>query len=112
MAEIKLPSGNTAKLRDAKTMKQKDRAWVIADAKQDVDVAVGMSLMDKLIAVLVEEWSFDLIPPRVKIENLGELDIPDYDALFAEAEKVMPVLWPQLAKTVEAEADPKAPTDN
>jgi hypothetical protein len=105
---INLPSGNTATLRDPKTLKQKDRAKLY-EVEVDGSVKSGMAMMDRLIAVLIEEWSFDLILPAVRIEMLGELDIADYDFLSAEAEKAMAVLFPALAKTEAADADPKAP---
>ena len=106
---INLPSGNTATLRDPKTLKQKDRAKLY---EEDVDGSVksGMAMMGRLISVLVEEWSFDLLLPSIKLEMLGELSIADYDALTEEAEGAMSVLFPALAKTEAAEADPKAPT--
>jgi hypothetical protein len=106
---INLPSGATATLRDPKTLKQKDRAKLY---EEDIDGSVksGMAMMARLISVLVEEWSFDLIPPSVKIDSLGELSIADYDVLVEEAEAAMSVLFPALTKTEAAEADPKAPT--
>ena len=109
---VTLPSGATATMRDPKTLKQKDRAAIYADASNESTIKSGMTIMDRLIGVLVEEWSFDLIPPNVKIESLGELEIPDYDALQQIAEDAMPLLWPKLAQTLETEADPKAPTAN
>lgn len=106
---INLPSGATATLRDPRELKQKDRAKLY---EEDVDGSVksGMAMMARLISVLVEEWSFDLMLPSVKLEMLGELSIADYDALSEEAEGAMSVLFPALSKTEAAEADPKAPT--
>jgi hypothetical protein len=108
--EITLPSGATVTMRDPRTLKQKDRAKLYDDADGQATVKTGMNIMSKLIAILVEDWSFDLVPPAVKIDSLGELEIADYDALLEEAEAAMPVLWPKLAQTTETEADPKAPT--
>lgn len=105
---INLPSGNTATLRDPKTLKQKDRARIFkAGANGD-----GMDIMDTLISILVEEWSFDLIIPSVKIEMLGELDIADYDLLVKEAESAQEVLFPSLDKPLGKDVDPKATTPN
>jgi hypothetical protein len=101
---VNLPSGATATIRDPKTLKQKDRAKLYVTDTTTSDVANGVKVMDNLIAVLIEEWSFDLIPPSVKIESLGELSIADYDALQAEAEKAMPVLFPSLHT---GDSDPK-----
>jgi hypothetical protein len=47
----------------------------------------AMSIIDGLIAILVEEWSFDMLPPAVSIKSLEELTMADYDALSAEASK-------------------------
>lgn len=106
---INLPSGETATLRDPKTLKQKDRAKLYS-VEADGSVAAGMAMMSNLIAILVEEWSFDLIPPSVKVDSLGELSIADYDTLMDAANEAMPVLFPQLSQTEVSEADPKAPT--
>lgn len=105
---INLPSGQTATLRDPKTLKQKDRAKIFnAGANGN-----GMDIMDTLISILVEEWSFDLIIPSVKIEMLGELDIPDYDLLVKEAESAQAVLFPDLNQPLGKDVDPKAATPN
>jgi hypothetical protein len=53
-----------------------------------------------------------LIPPSVKPESIGELSIEDYDALQEECQKFMALLFPQLAATVEGEADPKVTSGN
>lgn len=108
--KVTLPSGAEVTLRDSSAFKQKDRAKLYAVTTGDNAVADGMSMMDSLLAIMIEEWSLDLIIPSVKIENLGELSIPDYDALIEEAEKAMPALFPKFGKTAETESDPKAPT--
>lgn len=113
--EIKLPSGATVKIRDLKTLKQKDRMRLFPEnASQEGNPAYrGYQMFDNTIGVIVEEWSFEnLILPSIKPEILGELDIPDYDALVEEAKIALEVLFPKTSKTIEAEADPKAPTDN
>lgn len=106
---INLPSGETATLRDPRELKQKDRAKLYS-VDVDGSISSGMAMMDRLISILVEEWSFDLIPPSIKLENLGELSLADYDVLQKEADGAMKVLFPALAQTEESEADPKAPT--
>lgn len=108
MKEIKLPSGNTVKLRDPKSLKVKDRKKVLrAAGMEDTAVAQGLSVIDGLIAMMVEEWSFDLLPPSVDIKSLDELDIPDYDALSKEAESARNVLFPSFAD----DSDPDSPKD-
>lgn len=106
---ISLPSGATATLRDPQTFKQKDRRKLYASMDGTSTVENGVNMFDNLIALLVEEWTLDLVPPTIKIDSLGELSIADYDALQAEAKDAMTVLFPQLQ---EQSDDPKAPTDN
>lgn len=112
--KIKLPSGATVTLKDPKSFKVKDRKKVmtIADETQGGDLTKAMALADALIALLVEEWSFDLVPPSVKIDSLGELDMTDYDFLVEQTKDAQKYLFPNLAETPETEADPKAPTGN
>ena len=110
--ELTLPSGATVVLRDAKTLKVKDRNKVYEAASNGEGIMQAIGLIDGLIAILIESWSFDLILPSIKIETLGELDIGDYDALQKETEETQKIIFPALAKTVEAEQDPKAPTAN
>jgi hypothetical protein len=110
---INLPSGATATLRDPRTLKQKDRQKVLLSINSESsNVATAVSFTDSAIAVLIEEWSFDLIPPAVKVESLGELSIADYDALAEAANEAIQFLFPQLRQTAETEADPKATTAN
>jgi len=109
---ITLPSGATVVLRDPATLKVKDRTRVFAAADGKEGILQALSLTDGIIACMVESWSFDLIPPSINIESLGELSMQDYDALSAKAQVAQSVLFPTLAKTVENEADPKATTEN
>jgi hypothetical protein len=109
---INLPSGATATIKDPRSLKQKDRKRTYVDTKGEPTMASGIAMMDNLIAVLIEEWSFDLIIPSVRLESLDELDIADYDMLQEEAEAALPLLFPRINKSVENEADPKASTDN
>ena len=113
---ISLPSGNTVTLRDAKEFKQKDRAKIYDGAATDQleTLSGGMALIDRILSVLIEEWSFDLIPPGIKIDSLGELSIPDYDRLTDEAQSALSSLFPQLKETdsTAGDADPKAITEN
>jgi hypothetical protein len=109
---IVLPSGASAVLRDASTIKQGDRRKVYASFKDDSDVQTGIAVVDAVIAVMVESWTLDLLPPSVKIESLDELTLPDYDALQAEATEFMAFLFPALGKSPETEADPKALTED
>jgi hypothetical protein len=112
---IVLPSGATVDIRDAASIKQGDRRKVYAVINPDVsatDLKSGMQVVDAVMAVMIESWSFDLLPPSVKIESLDELTLADYDKLQDEATKYMGFLFPALSKTVETEADPKVLTEN
>jgi len=109
---ITLPSGATAKLRDPATLKVRDRKKIFANANGQEGIMQALSLTDGLIACLVAEWSFDLIPPAIKIESLDELSFADYDALAAEASAVQEVIFPSFAETDENQNDPKAVTEN
>ena len=108
---IKLPSGATATLRDPKTLKHKDRLLMFKGVTDDLSATErGMKTQDNMIAILVEDWTLDLILPSIKIETLGELDIPDYDALAQATENLLPALYPRLQSSPETETDPKATT--
>lgn len=107
--QITLPSGATAELRDPKSFKQKDRRKIYEVVDADATVASGLAMQDALIASLIESWSLDLIPPSIKLESLGELEIADYDVLQGYAQEAMKVLFPQLN---QESTDPKALTSN
>ena len=110
--KIKLPSGASVTLRDPKELRVKDRKKVmkIADSAEGGDLTRAMALGDALVAMLVEEWSFDLIIPSVKLESREELDVRDYDALIEHTKDGQKALFPNLSETPETEADPKATT--
>ena len=116
MINITLPSGATVELKERSQFKQKDRAFIYKFIKNNdsLDVSLGdvSEILTAVIACQVSSWSLDLLPPSLKIESLGELSIEDYDALAAEAEKVLDVFFPNLVQTREAEADPKVDTEN
>jgi hypothetical protein len=111
---INLPSGNTVVIRDVTTIKQGDRRKVYAhiNAENGDTFASGMRLVDAVLTVMIESWSFEMLPPSVKVESLDELTLGDYDLLQDLATNYMKGLFPALGKTVETDADPKAPTDD
>jgi hypothetical protein len=113
---ISLPSGATVTLRDPKEFKQKDRVKIYegAGANELETLSGGMAMIDRILSVLIEEWSFDLLPPSIKIDSLGEMSIPDYDRLTDEAQNALAVLFPQLqpADASVVEADPKVISEN
>jgi hypothetical protein len=110
---IKLPSGNTVSLKDTSALKVGDRIRLNkATDQEEGDLAKAMGLGDALIAMMIEEWSFDLILPSIRMESLDELSMADYDALTEATKGAQNSLFPSLADTPANEADPKAPTAN
>ena len=111
--KVTLPSGATVTLKDPQNLRVKDRKRVLKSAEiEGGDLSRALALGYALIAMLVEDWSFDLIIPAIKIDNLDELEMKDYDALVEETKDAQKFLFPNLADTDENEADPKAPTAN
>lgn len=109
--EITLPSGHTVKLRDPATLLMKDRNKVMEIAgKADNDVTQALALQNGIIAIAVSEWSFDLIPPSIRIASLEELTPKDFDALAKAVDHYPDFLFPNL--TEEGKNDPKASTAN
>jgi hypothetical protein len=109
--EIKLPSGNTVRMREPETLLKKDRDKVLQIASEaDTQIMQAVNMTDGLIAVSVLEWSFDLIPPSIKITSLGELTLKDYEVLSAEALKAQEFLFPEIESGNSD--DPKADTAN
>ena len=111
--KITLPSGATVILKDPASLRVKDRKRVLKTADvEGGDLTRALALGDALIAMLIEDWSLDLLIPALKIDNLDELEMSDYDALVDATKDAQKFLFPSLGDTVENEADPKAPTDN
>ena len=109
--KITLPSGATVTLKDPQNLRVKDRKRVLKSAETEGgDLSRALALGDALIAMLVEDWSFDLHIPSIKIDNLDELEMKDYDALVDETKDAQKYLFPNLSETDENEADPKALT--
>lgn len=112
-SKITLPSGATVTLKDPKLLRVKDRKRVLKTADvEGGDLTRALALGDALIAMLIEDWSLDLLIPALKIDNLDELEMADYDALVEATKDAQKFLFPSLGETVENEQDPKAPTDN
>jgi len=112
---VKLPSGNTVTLRDPKSLTHGDRKKILASTREAKDWSIaerGFAMNDALLAIIIDEWSFELLPPSVRVESIDELAPDDYDALSVEADKAMAVLFPSLVQTDEADADPKATIEN
>ncbi len=95
---IKLPSGAEVVWRDIAELKQKDRSRIIRSAAGDDDVSRGMSIIEQVIAVMIESWTIELLPPSVKVDSLGELSLDDYDKLSDEAQVVLTRLFSTFDK--------------
>ena len=109
--EITLPSGATVKLRDPESLLIKDRNKVMALAgEQETEVTQSIAMVDGLIAVSVIEWSFDLIPPAIRLASLGELTPKDYQVLSSEALKAQDYLFPDIE--TDNQDNPKVNTAN
>lgn len=109
---LKLPSGGWAKFKDPSTLRVKDRKKVLKNANNQEGLLQAMSLVDGLIAILVEEWSFEMPIPAIRLAVLEELTMADYDALAEEAGKAQKILFPRLAETEESKADADSPFGN
>ena len=110
--KVELPSGGWAVFKDPKSLRVKDRKKVIKNANGEEGLLQAISLVDGLIAILVEEWSFQEPVPSIKVSVLDELTMADYDALAEEAGKAQSVLFPALSKTDATEADADSPFGN
>lgn len=111
--EVTLPSGHTVKIRDPHTLLKKDRDKVTELAGNAENEMMRASLIqDGLVAISVIEWSFDLIPPSIRMASLGELTPKDFDALLKACEPAASALFPDMEATEESEKDPKVITAN
>ena len=110
---VTLPSGATVTLKDPSLLLVKDRKRVLLSAEgEGGDLSRALALGDAIIAMLVTEWSFDLVIPSVRIDSLGELTMADYDALVEHTKDAQNALFPSLTSSKENEADPKAITED
>lgn len=111
--KISLPSGAWVVLRDPATLKVGDRKKIMtAPDGVEGETAKAIALGDAILAMLIEEWSLDLIIPRIRPASLDEMEIVDYDTLTEHSREVQKHLFPHLAETPESQADPDSPFDN
>ena len=106
---IELPSGGWAIFKDPATLKVKDRKRVFKNADNQEGIMQALSLIDGMLAILIEEWSFEMPIPSIKVSVLDELSMADYDKLSEEAGELQKVLFPGLTKTPLTEADADSP---
>jgi hypothetical protein len=111
--KITLPSGATVTLKDPSLLRVKDRKRVLKSAEAEGgDLSKALALGDALIAMLITDWSFDLLIPSIKMDSIDELEMADYDFLVEETKDAQKSLFPTLADTTENNQNPKADTDN
>jgi len=91
-------------LRDPKTLKVKDRRKVFEAASGQEGLMQSLTMVDGLIAILVESWTLDLIIPSVMISSLGEMELADYDLLAKEAQDVQVILFPDFTQDLGADS--------
>jgi hypothetical protein len=113
MNKVTLPSGATVTLKDPTTIKYKDRKRVVRASESETgELSKALALGDALIAVMIEDWSFDLIIPSIKIDSLDELTPGDYDALVKATQLASSYLFPAVQDNDENKANPDSPLDN
>jgi hypothetical protein len=113
MNTVTLPSGATVTLKDAEDLLSGDRDdLLIAGDKHETNTGKGIAFNKALLAAVIESWSLDLIPPSIQIDSLRKLSIKDINFLTEAVKPYLDVIFPELVKTEENKADPKAPTSD
>ena len=109
--KITLPSGATATLKDPSLLRVKDRKKVLKSTDvEGGELTKALALQAALIAMLIEDWSFEFAIPNINLDSLDELEMRDYDALIEETSEAQKYLVPTIADTPENDANPKAIT--
>lgn len=109
--KVDLRNGAWASIRDVETITNRERrqamrAW---NNTEGDDVERGIALNDQLIALFVDEWSFDLPLPRDNIAVLEDLLGHDYDTLAHHVLEAQKNLFLNFDPTPDA-ASPTAPS--
>ncbi len=108
--KITLPSGATVDLKEASSLKVKDRNRIMRAGNAGSDADKGIAIGNALLAAIIEDWSYDLMIPSVKEDSIEELPIPDYVALMKQTDEITKQLFPDITDSVENSADPKVIT--
>lgn len=109
--KIDLTNGNWVVLKDPNSLKVKDRKKIFKNMQGQEGLMQAISLMDGIVSVIIEEWSFELPIPAIKISSIDELSINDYHIIQKEMEKIQQVLFPAITETPESQADDNSPFD-
>lgn len=105
-------------LREVSSFKQKERESIYKGTEDLSNKMVGAWLVVKnTLALLIEDWELKLPLPKLDKDanydnSLGELEAGDFDFLQTHAQTALELLWPDLAKSVDSESNPKADTAN
>jgi hypothetical protein len=110
--KITLPSGATVTVKDTANLKVKDRNRIMRAGDKGTDAERGIAIGNALLAIVIDEWSYDLLIPSVKEDAIEELPIKDYVALMKETENLVKDLFPDLKDTDENRQDPDSPLEN
>jgi hypothetical protein len=110
--KITLPSGATVTLKNGAELKVKDRNRLVMAGNEGTQAEKGIAISNALLAIIIEDWSLDLIVPSVKVDSIEELSIPDYSTLLKETELLVKELFPEIVDTAENQIDPKVITEN
>lgn len=114
---LALPSGGWAEVADASKIRAKHRKRVFdrlnIDRMQSKTIGSGLDVVEGLMLMMVDKWDVEYLPgvarPLDQPESIGELTIPDYDALSEAMEPARKVLFPDPV-TVDDHAKPGSPT--
>ena len=114
---LSLPSGGWAEIREPYGIRAKHRKRVMDQLNitrmQSGTVGAGLDVIEGLRLMMVDKWSVPYLPdvarPIEAPASLGELEIPDYDALSTAMEPARKVLFPDPV-TVDDHKKPGSPT--
>jgi len=114
---ITLPSGGTVMFRDPRELRAKDKKRVLRAVHADEDsmkymLAVSFDMAEGVAAMLIEQWTVPYLPnaplPRDAIAILGELTIPDSEAILAAVRPAVNLIFP--SSTPDDAGKPGTPT--
>ncbi len=109
-----LPSGGWVTYRDPTDLRGKHKERVMRNIKT-LDSAVGfrVDMVTGTICMLIEAWHIPYLPdaplPCDEPGILGELKLPDYDALFDAAGPAVDLLFPKPSDPADSDK-PGSPT--
>ena len=116
---IDLPLGGWAEIADARQIRAKHRKRLMdrlnIDRMQQRTLGLGFDIIESLMLLMVDKWSIPYAPlqdsasPLSTPDLIGELEIPDYDALSNALEPARQILFPDPVSVDDA-GKPGSPT--